>query len=144
MTFHDRLSNFLNALDGDGYPMDGLITHFGTHFYQGMFFVQICNSGTNTLVMIYHRGQHTFTKRVFDFIRKEVAFVAPIVTEWNGHPGSSGLSIVIRRPLPTGLMTAITNYYADKRWDKHSPEKTLRYEAYAKWEKSQLDKAGWK
>src|SRR6185295_19165817 len=143
MTLHERIQLFLLALNGDDFPSDGLCHHLGTGFRQGMFYVSIADNGSRMLLMIYNQQLKKFSSKVFDHIRAEVTKIAPIIGEWNGMHGASGISLIIAKPVPRALLVAITNYNRLTDVFSRRKEQEARFTKFDNWERQQLQLVGW-
>lgn len=136
MTLADHIRLHLKALENlpglPRYPKDGLLTHHGIHWTQGLMSGGIWIHG-GPCVGFYMDGFRGVSGRVFDYIRAECLKVSPEgIDPWNGQPGQHGISVVLRLPVPIGLSIGIGNYHAQRNVFDQSEEVARRYQTWDK------------
>lgn len=128
------------ALETHPFPEDGICIHHGIHLgVIGKFTVSMTrdHASAGTVIMVYsheyeHKHQMRFSSRVFQVIRRELTIgsLSDVRQYWNGHHGSSGVSVVVKRPCPLPLVKAIGQYEMMPNVFKPSPDEKRRFRAF--------------
>lgn len=126
-----KISEMLKHLERDDYPRDGICSHHGVSISHPFLRLSISDHMQKLMVTVYSERKYSEKRgRTYDKCEGlpgywvgypaalhqmrarsiSEALNVPIRERWNGGDGQSGVSLVLDRPCPESLMTAISNY----------------------------------
>jgi len=137
MTWIERLEKYVKALQTAKFPKDSICTHHGIGVARPGIQARIgiapgtCSFRSHKAGMLFTiYGDRGFSKKTFKRWREGLSKFGKIADEWNGLPGSDGISIVIDMPAPKLFMQAINNYHNLDSPFKLSDEENARFKAF--------------
>lgn len=141
------VSRVIAHLDRADYPRDGICHHHGLSYTCENDNVGVAEHEGKLLVMVY-RGSakyerdangdyvwHGYTATEHegkaDAVAKAVR--ATISETWNGKEGNDGVSIVLDRPCPEGLLVGIRNYRRMRDVFHPTPSEVDAFQRFSAW-----------
>lgn len=136
MDWTKNVSKFLDALWVAKFPEGSICHHLGVTMGDPGIGAPIglMPRGPNEMLFTIYGREYGkgFSKRTFDKWRKGISKFGNIVDEWNGKPGMSGISIVLKTRVPAGFIEAIANYHNMKSVFRPTKTEKNGYEAFHK------------
>ena len=127
MNWIEHLGCYIRALQQANFPPNAICSHHGVYVIRPRLKnvgIAIVPGSGGLQFMLYGSGDIGFQARTFNRWRAGVATHGKIITEWNGHPGNNGISIVTDISNPEKFVESIANYRRMPSPFKLRPEDT--------------------